>query len=341
MHNLRAGYQFIFCIMFCNVLINAFTLYISPIVRLQNSGAEDVRPKSCVAPRMTSFSERNAAVLAKVKPRKRSYSAILSHQLSGDELGEMLYVSRHMALVPQGEQGVDDRCLDLQSLTRTLPSVVGNNALRNKSKVKSLRQGRHCKVKIVEAKNDETSSVEKLPPIGPESSGEIINIKITTSSSNEDVKVDNADSRKSPASSQKANGKSAAATENIKSPRTLSPKIVSIGEAKETEKAAIKKKHHPSSGVKGHLSQGWSSPQPIKGLTGNPLHASRARKEASRARKEANRAECKDETESGDPEATHRASTPGMMVNINISEFLGTDSEPENAQQDDGPPGQD
>ena len=40
-----------------------------------------------------SLSEINADVLAKIKPQKRSYSAILSQEPTGNELGEMLYIS--------------------------------------------------------------------------------------------------------------------------------------------------------------------------------------------------------------------------------------------------------
>ncbi len=269
-------------------------------------------------PKPASLNDRNAAIIAKVKPRKRSYSAILSQELTGEELGEMLYVSRnHMALIPQ-EAVPREGTMNFQTLSKTLPTVTGKKAVGRENKVKSLRQGRFNNSKVKDTQDDASPS-DKLPPIEPEG-GQIINVKISTTSP---VKEEaDAKTKTSPAHNAKPN------KEKSRSPQTLSPKIVSIGDVTEPDKTTVKIKHHPSSGVKGRLSSGWSSPVPIKGLSGSPIHTTKGNREESKTKKGM------EGVGTGDSESLHRASTPGMMVNINITDFLGTDSDPDNQEQE-------
>jgi len=298
-------------------------------VRLQNGHSADARPQSCAVSRVTtSLSERNAAVLAKVKPRKRSYSAILSQELTGEELGEMLYVSRqHMALIPQGGEQTSEEHFSLRAISKTLPAVIGKKTSSQKHKmVKSLRHSNQPKESGQEAKNSDDFNADKLPAIEPEN--QIINVKIVTASSfNEEEPEENHTKKPSPSAQRTSSRR-----ESSKSSQPLSPNIVSIGAAMEPDKAVVKIRHHPSSGVKGRLSSGWSSPKPIQGLTGSPLHTS------GKGRKETAKAEIK-EDERTDEGTLHRASTPGMTININIADFLRNDSDPDNGEaQEPHPP---
>ena len=305
------------------------------VVRLHNGHSPDARPQSCAVSRVTkSLSERNAAVIAKVKPRKRSYSAILSQELTGDELGEMLYVSRqHMALIPQdGEKTSED--FNLQDISKTLPAVIGKKTSSQKHKMaaKSLRRSNRPREPEQETKNSDDSNADRLPAIEPEN--QIINVKIAIASSfsEDDKPEENGAIRKPSPSRHNASSR----RESSKSPQPLSPNIVSIGETLEPDKAVVRVRHHPSSGVKGRLSSGWSSPQPIQGLTGSPLHTSSSKGRKGTTKAGSKSEEDKEKTDAG---TLHRASTPGMMVDINIADFLGNDSDPDNGDmQEPHPP---
>lgn len=293
--------------------------------------AKNSRPNSSSAPRSGTHS---TTICTRTKHRKRSYSAILSREFSGEELGELLYISRHVALIPQDEGKARHSHIHPDSLrdgfAGPLPSVTRNRESKSKSKLRSLRQtkssnsprGKESQEPGTSA--NETLQVDKLPPIMGDSV-QIINVKITSSQTpaRECATTHNDTSDMNTVNSTQETSPTTVESTNL--PQRIYPRIVSIGEARELDKpmAGVKSKRYPNSG-KGRLSQGWSTPQPIGGLRGSPIYiptTTITSKESSATKfgsvsKERRKV----------AEVDTRSSTPGMTININVNDFLGPEN---------------
>lgn len=255
----------------CNELLksqNVFavvSIYIFSSVTLARKD-EDCCPK----PSVPTTIHCNDCTTTNPKHRKRSYSAILSREFSSVELGQLLYISRHVPLVPQDEgkignshshsDGVSD------NLIGPLPSVTCSSS-RNKSKARGLLSpmGKNKQQPITGASG--RPQVDISPITG--------NLKTKTSRipAKEDTVTQNIMGFTSGNTQKGGDSPISATAESIAFHPRTSPRIVSIGEARGLEKpmAGVRSKRHSSSG-KGLLSQGWSAPRSMGGLLGSPIY---------------------------------------------------------------------
>lgn len=90
--------------------------------------------------------------------------------------------------------------------------------------------------------------------------------------------------------------------------------IVGIGEGKRPLVTTPRNKTHSIGGSKGHLSQGWSPPQPIGPLRGNPIYAS--------PRSRGNAGGGVDQAREHQKSGMVASPTASMVINLNVNEFL-------------------
>lgn len=240
--------------------------------------------------------EGRVKVGRKVKPKRRSYSAVSARAVDTHQLLKFLSVSRQTGLVPQKSISLEN-CVKAalsnpskqepspSDRVRTLlPPVIQDDGIGMKIEVKGLRRmsedGPSLSTPRQPSEPQEAPEAStKLPPITASPSAtkkeSLSNSKSNTQNQNCSANSSTPSSNSTQPSVTTSNTETKVHTANTNtSPRKVT--IVSIGEAEvveERQKSSKSHKHkrHPGSSQTGRLSLGWSPTRPIEPLKGNSL----------------------------------------------------------------------
>ena len=320
------------------------------------------RPRSSTTPGVhfdlpgpESPEEGRVKVGRKVRPKRRSYSAVSARSVDTHQLLKFLSVSRQTGLVPQKSISLEN-CVEAalsypskqepspRDRVRTLlPPVIQDDGVGMKIEVKGLRRM---------SEDGPSLSTPRQPPEpqeAPEASTKLPSITASPSATKkESLSNSKSDTQNQPCSANAttpssnstqpsvntSNTKTKVHTANTSaSPRKVT--IVSIGEAEvveERQKSSKSHKHkrHPGSSQTGRLSLGWSPTRPIEPLKGNslPVPHPNTRTWNYSTGKSSTRSKNEGETggQSGAEESEmERVLSPKNMLIVDVNEFLPDD----------------
>lgn len=290
----------------------------------------------------------------KVKPKRRSYSAVSARSVDTHQLLKLLSVSRHTGLVPQKAISLEN-CVEAALSTPSkeehsssergrslLPPVIQDNGVGMKIEVKGLRRmsedspSPNSPRQLAEPQESPEAST-KLPPItAPPSATKQESSKPDTQ--NQECSANSAtpssnDTQPSVTTPNTGTTKKVHAANTSKGPRKVT--IVSIGEAEvvdERQKGSKshKPKRHSSSSQTGRLSLGWSPTRPIEPLKGNSLPVPHSDTRTWNYSTSKSSARPKNEGEGGgqcgaEGSEMERVLSPNNMLSVDVSEFLSDD----------------
>ena len=290
----------------------------------------------------------------KVKPKRRSYSAVSARSVDTHQLLKLLSVSRHTGLVPQKAISLEN-CVEAALSTPSkeehsssergrslLPPVIQDNGVGMKIEVKGLRRmsedspSPNSPRQLAEPQESPEAST-KLPPItAPPSATKQESSKPDTQ--NQECSANSAtpssnDTQPSVTTPNTGTTKKVHAANTSKGPRKVT--IVSIGEAEvvdERQKGSKshKPKRHSSSSQTGRLSLGWSPTRPIEPLKGNSLPVPHSDTRTWNYSTSKSSARPKNEGEGGgqcgaEGNEMERVLSPNNMLSVDVSEFLSDD----------------
>lgn len=290
----------------------------------------------------------------KVKPKRRSYSAVSARSVDTHQLLKLLSVSRHTGLVPQKAISLEN-CVEAALSTPSkeehsssergrslLPPVIQDNGVGMKIEVKGLRRmsedspSPNSPRQLAEPQESPEAST-KLPPItAPPSATKQESSKPDTQ--NQECSANSAtpssnDTQPSVTTPNTGTTKKVHAANTSKGPRKVT--IVSIGEAEvvdERQKGSKshKPKRHSSSSQTGRLSLGWSPTRPIESLKGNSLPVPHSDTRTWNYSTSKSSARPKNEGEGGgqcgaEGSEMERVLSPNNMLSVDVSEFLSDD----------------
>ena len=292
----------------------------------------------------------------KVKPKRRSYSAVSARSVDTHQLLKLLSVSRHTGLVPQKAISLEN-CVEAALSTPSkeehsssergrslLPPVIQDNGVGMKIEVKGLRRmsedspsPNSPRQLTVPQESPETST--KLPPItAPPSATKQESSSSKPDTQNQECSANSAtlssnDTQPSVTTPNTGTTKKVHAANTSKGPRKVT--IVSIGEAEvvdERQKGSKshKPKRHSSSSQTGRLSLGWSPTRPIEPLKGNSLPVPHSDTRTWNYSTNKSSARPKNEGEGGgqcgaEGSEMERVLSPNNMLSVDVSEFLSDD----------------
>jgi len=319
------------------------------------------RPRSSTTPGVhfdlhgpESLEEGRVRVERKVKPKRRSYSAVSARSVDTHQLLKLLSVSRHTGLVPQKAISLEN-CVEAALSTPSkeehsssdrgrslLPPVIQDNGVGMKIEVKGLRRmsedspSPNSPRRLSEPQESPEAST-KLPPItAPPSATKQESSKPDTQ--NQECSANSAtlssnDTQPSVTTPNTGTTKKVHAANTSKGPRKVT--IVSIGEAEvvdERQKGSKshKPKRHSSSSQTGRLSLGWSPTRPIEPLKGNSLPVPHSDTRTWTYSTSKSSARPKNEGEGGgqcgaEGSEMERVLSPNNMLSVDVSEFLSDD----------------
>ena len=290
----------------------------------------------------------------KVKPKRRSYSAVSARSVDTHQLLKLLSISRHTGLVPQKAISLEN-CVEAALSTPSkeehsssdrgrslLPPVIQDNGVGMKIEVKGLRRmsedspSPNSPRQLAEPQESPEAST-KLPPItAPPSATKQESSKPDTQ--NQECSANSAtpssnDTQPSVTTPNTGTTKKVHAANTSKGPRKVT--IVSIGEAEvvdERQKGSKshKPKRHSSSSQTGRLSLGWSPTRPIEPLKGNSLPVPHSDTRTWNYSTSKSSARPKNEGEGGgqcgaEGSEMERVLSPNNMLSVDVSEFLSDD----------------
>lgn len=290
----------------------------------------------------------------KVKPKRRSYSAVSARSVDTHQLLKLLSVSRHTGLVPQKAISLEN-CVEAALSTPSkeehsssergrslLPPVIQDNGVGMKIEVKGLRRmsedspSPNSPRQLAEPQESPEAST-KLPPItAPPSATKQESSKPDTQ--NQECSANSAtpssnNTQPSVTTPNTGTTKKVHAANTSKGPRKVT--IVSIGEAEvvdERQKGSKshKPKRHSSSSQTGRLSLGWSPTRPIEPLKGNSLPVPHSDTRTWNYSTSKSSARPKNEGEGGgqcgaEGSEMERVLSPNNMLSVDVSEFLSDD----------------
>ena len=296
------------------------------------------RPQSCTAPEThllpPDHTQPQSADVGMVKTaRKRSYSAVLPRNVSDEALKQLLYISRHTVLPHQkGACPQDTLNAEMQHITRQAEFMKIEMKGLRKNFHKERSKSRSSQKRKMQAEG-EGPSLEQLPPVDklpsiPDPSDAMkdtaedmetrLSITVTKARSQQKLSHENNNKGRSlggigtnPLNSSDVTT-TAPFTPNVSSTpggqgsKTSHANIMSVGENKWAglQVSSRLTSRHPSGRSHGRLSHGWSPPQPIEPLKGNPIRSKVGRVE---------RSEVRDEVASP---------TASMVIDVNVAELI-------------------
>ena len=297
--------------------------------------------------------EGRVRVERKVKPKRRSYSAVSARSVDTHQLLKLLSVSRHTGLVPQKAISLEN-CVEAALSTPSkeehsssdrgrylLPPVIQDNGVGMKIEVKGLRRmsedspSPNSPRQLFEPQESPEAST-KLPPItAPPSATK----QESPSSSKPDTQNHECSANSATPSSNNTQPSVTETTTKVHAANTSKGArkvtIVSIGEAEvvdERQKGSKshKPKRHSSSSQTGRLSLGWSPTRPIEPLKGNSLPVPHSDARTWNYSTSKSSARPKNEGEGGgqcgaEGSETERVLSPNNMLSVDVSEFLSDD----------------
>ena len=292
----------------------------------------------------------------KVKPKRRSYSAVSARSVDTHQLLKLLSVSSHTGLVPQKAISLEN-CVEAALSTPSkeehsssdrgrslLPPVIQDNGVGMKIEVKGLRRmsedspSPNSPRQLSEPQESPEAST-KLPPItAPPSATKQESSSSKPDTQNQECSANSAtlssnDTQSSVTTPNTGTTKKVHAANTSKGPRKVT--IVSIGEAEvvdERQKGSKshKPKRHSSSSQTGRLSLGWSPTKPIEPLKGNSLPVPHSDTRTWTYSTSKSSARPKNEGEGGgqcgaEGSEMERVLSPNNMLSVDVSEFLSDD----------------
>ena len=288
----------------------------------------------------------------KVKPKRRSYSAVSARSVDTHQLLKFLSVSRQTGLVPQKSISLEN-CVEAalsypskqepspRDRVRTLlPPVIQDDGVGMKIEVKGLRRMSEDGPSLSTPRQppepqEAPEASTKLPPITASPSAtkkeSLSNSKSDTQNQPCSANATTPSSNSTQPSVNTSNTKTKVHTANTStSPRKVT--IVSIGEAEvvqERQKSSKSYKHkrHPGSSQTGRLSLGWSPTRPIEPLKGNslPVPHPNTRTWNYSTGKSSTRSKNEGETDrqsSAEGSEMERVLSPNNMLIVDVNEFL-------------------
>ena len=317
------------------------------------------RPRSSTTPGVhfdlpgpESSEEGRVKVGRKVKPKRRSYSAVSARSVDTHQLLKFLSVSRQTGLVPQKSISLEN-CVEAalsypskqepsprDRVKTLLPPVIQDDGVGMKIEVKGLRRMSEDGPSLSTPRQppepqEAPEASTKLPPITASPSAtkkeSLSNSKSDTQNQPCSANATTPSSNSTQPSVNTSNTETKVHTANTStSPRKVT--IVSIGEAEvveERQKSSKSHKHkrHPGSSQTGRLSLGWSPTRPIEPLKGNslPVPHPNTRTWNYSTGKSSTRSKNEGETDrqsSAEGSEMERVLSPNNMLIVDVNEFL-------------------
>lgn len=330
---------------------------------------ESRRPKSCSAPISLIEDDRThqttplSSQVKTEKARKRSYSAVIPRNIPDETLQQLLSITRHTTR----SKSQQEKSQDTLTTHRSVLEVSGEQTEFIKVEMKGLRKNspRNFLKDKNQAKSEVKSSApEQLPAIAdtPRVAAEVgTRLKVTVTKTKKqqagdhiEAEEDNeADTDKNLPKSKDTAPNTTSESETPKNTsldQSHSPRVPSLppsrpGQISNSPPALIavggargvgprnNRLRRLSGGSSGRLSQGWSPPQPIEPLKGSSVvltHSSPSSSTTKTTKKGGvARTKLGEELEVRRQEQMVPSPTSSMTINVNVSEFLTTEHEPD------------